>query len=264
MKNVLLASAIALTMACSNQVTDDFRSDSLVTDDVDESLELILTKPHLFPKKIRKMLRDGTVWKAISSFREKKLERYDRKHAEAREAFLKAPVATNGVPAILFKALPEILPNYWGSEGISSFTGLYYNEGEVLPHGMAFTNAGLVDGNPTPTQVQFTCGACHSNQVQLENGEKKLLVGAPSTRFDINGYRTLLGMSIQSPDFNATKIGEILDSKPLGSLYGAENEAAEMTDRYIFSQIGEALVEGFKKSVLDKAQLTVHVHQLIS
>lgn len=198
-------------------------------------------------------------WKLIQSERQKHLEAYLTSNQTALDSFTKAPVGFNGTPAVILRLLPDVIPELWSDASVASFTGLFKN-GPTDPfyYGMSLTKAPST--SPTPSTVQFTCAACHTGRVIGPDGQTRILVGAPSTSFDINGYRTLLTGSVQHPNYLYEKFRDALLAKSDGALYGPDRIAEERMDKAIFMSgpvgsptVGQQMVEGFKNSLLQRS-----------
>lgn len=204
----------------------------------------------------------GKKWSDIQSERQKNLTDYFRANKAGLDAFNQGPVGFTGTPAAILGVLPDVMPDLWSDVSVASYAGLYrQNASDPLYTGMSLTKA--PSATPTPMLAQFTCSSCHTGQVIGPDGKTQTLVGAPSTRFDINGFRTLLTATVQNPAYNYENIRDALLAKPDGALYGPDRISDERTDKAIFmtvtpagTTVGQAMVEGFKKSLLQKSAFT--------
>ncbi|WP_141733186.1 hypothetical protein [Oligoflexus tunisiensis] len=218
---------------------------------MDESAETNLVKIPIGPLKEK-------IWSAIQSERQKHLDAYLRTNQEALDSFTKAPVGFNGTPAVILRLLPDVLPGLWSDASVASFTGLFKSKPtDPFYYGMSLTKA--PGTAPSPSTVQFTCAACHTGRVIGADGKIDILVGAPSTQFDINGYRTLLTASVSHPDYLYEKFRDALLSKADGMLYGPDRIADERMDKAIFMSgpaggptVGQAIVSQFKSTLLQR------------
>ncbi|HYX34394.1 MAG TPA: hypothetical protein VE954_14920 [Oligoflexus sp.] len=199
------------------------------------------------------------VWSVIQSERQKNLDTYLSNNKAAFDSFTKAPVGFNGTPGVILRLLPEVIPDLWSDASVTSFTGLFKQRStDPFYYGMSLTKA--PSATPTPTTVQFTCAACHTGRVIGADGIERMLVGAPTTRFDINGFRTLLTGSVTHPNYTYEKFRDALLSKPDGALYGLDRIADERMDKAIFMSgpvggptVGQTIIEQFKATLLQKS-----------
>jgi hypothetical protein len=198
-------------------------------------------------------------WSFIQNERQKYLDSYLETNQAALDSFTKAPVGFNGTPAVILRLLPTVIPDYWSDASVASFTGLFKNNpADPFYYGMSLTKA--PGTAPSPSTVQFTCAACHTGRVMGPDGKTRILVGAPSTTFDINGYRTLLTGSVTHPNYTYEKFRDALLSTPDGALYGADRIADERMDKAIFMSgpvggptVGQQIIEGFRNSLLQRS-----------
>lgn len=197
-------------------------------------------------------------WTLIQTERQKYLDAYLQTNQAALDSFTKAPVGFNGTPAVILRLLPEVLPELWSDASVASFTGLFRgNPSDPFYYGMSLTKAPTT--SPSPSTVQFTCAACHTGRVIGPDGQPRILVGAPSTTFDINGYRTLLTASVSHPDYLYEKFRDALLTKTDGTLYGPDRIADERMDKAIFMSgpaggptVGQQMIEGFRATLLQR------------
>ncbi|WP_218109904.1 hypothetical protein [Oligoflexus tunisiensis] len=202
-------------------------------------------------------LKDKT-WPTLQAERQKELNDFLSANQKALDAFTKAPIGFNGTPAIILRLLPDVIPELWSDASVDSFAGLFKSQpGDPFYYGMSLTKA--PSSTPTPSMVQFTCAACHTGRVIGSDGKEQLLVGAPSTRFDINGYRSLLTASVTHPNYLYEKFRAALLTKADGTLYGPSRIADERLDKAIFLSgpeggptVGQTMIEQFKASLLQR------------
>lgn len=200
-------------------------------------------------------MRNGKLWDYLSSLRETELQDYLKTNQVGFDAFTKNPVALNGTPALIFRLLPDVMPHLFSDAKFEESTGYYKLEGkDLLPYGFAFAKAPVAPGaQPVPLLVNISCAACHTGRVVGADGQLKMLVGAPSTVGDINGFRTLLTQAVKDPAYVLEKFAAALAAKKDGELYGPDRIVEEKTDRAIFQAAGAGLLQKFKDGLLQKA-----------
>lgn len=250
MKKLALISILAL-MGQSCGTALDLRHRTQKKDNAEANLTGSSSKP------IDEMR--AKAWTLIQSERQKNLDSYLRTNQAAWDSFTKAPVGFNGTPAVILRLLPEVIPDLWSDASVASFTGLFKgNPTDPFYYGMSLTKAPTA--TPSPSTVQFTCAACHTGRVIGPDGQPRLLVGAPSTSFDINGYRTLLTASVSHPNYLYEKFRDALLAKADGALYGPDRIAEERMDKAIFMSgpvggptAGQQIVEGFRATLLQRS-----------
>ncbi|HET9240737.1 MAG TPA: hypothetical protein VFO10_25965 [Oligoflexus sp.] len=199
-------------------------------------------------------LRNGQLWNYLSRMRDDQLQDYIEQNKAGYDAFTKNPVAFNGTPAVILRLLPEVMPELFSDAAFEEATGYFkLDSKDLLPWGFAFTKAPAAPGAaPSPLLVNVSCAACHTGRVKDANGQVKLLVGAPSTVGDINGFRTVLGRAVQNPNYTVEKFTAALMAKKDGELYGPDRITEERIDKAIFlgtaqsPALGATLLQQFK------------------
>lgn len=202
-------------------------------------------------------LRNGQLWSYLSRMRDDQLQDYIEQNKAGYDAFTKNPVAFNGTPAVILRLLPDIMPELFSDAKFEEATGYFkLDSKDLLPWGFAFTKAPAAPGAaPSPLLVNVTCAACHTGRVKDASGEVKLLVGAPSTVGDINGFRTVLGRAVQNPNYTVEKFTAALMAKKDGELYGPDRITEERIDKAIFlgtaqsPALGATLLQQFKDNL---------------
>ncbi|MFW7381774.1 MAG: hypothetical protein ACOH5I_23405 [Oligoflexus sp.] len=219
--------------------------------------ELALFFSSKVPDEAHQSARPDFFWEYIQETRKQELQTYLQDHNHGYEAFTKAPVAFNGVPAVIFRLLPDILSSLWNPQAFEQQVGLFKRQiGDPLPHGLAFTKPPTE--TPSPLFVQLTCAACHTGRVEHPDGEVEIIVGAPSNTFDSSAYRTLVAMSVMSPAYTFENFQAALLSKGPGELYGPDRIMDEFIDKAIFlgssanPPMGPMILEQFKQTIIQK------------
>jgi hypothetical protein len=210
--------------------------------------------------KTEEALRNGQLWAYLSRKRDAERAAYFEQNQAGYDAFVKAPMSLNGAPAVLFRLLPEVMPEFFSDANFERITGYYkLNPSDFLPYGFAYTKAPAVAGGaPSPLMVTVSCAACHTGRVQDESGQVKQILGGPSSVADINGYRSLLGQIVQNPNYTVEKFTAALLAKKDGELYGPDRIAEEKIDKAIFlgtpqsPAMGAALMQQFKDAFVKR------------
>lgn len=146
--------------------------------------------------------------------------------------------AANGIPYWVWYVLPRVceeLPA--GREGYARF-GFIWEKGEQAPIGLPVMTIGF-------PRVGVNCALCHTAEVRTDAAsEPQLVIGAPSSTLDLQGYLRFLFDCASSPKFNADRIlSEIAEVYDLSWIQ-------RLLHRYlIISQMQSALVQ--QQSELD-------------
>jgi hypothetical protein len=91
-----------------------------------------------------------------------------------------------GMPYWVWRALPELFPEYLPGEGYASL-GFIYEAGRDLPIGVSERS---IRGM---RKVGLNCGACHVGVVRAEEGgEARVLVGMPANTLDLGALQRFL------------------------------------------------------------------------
>jgi len=242
----------AETAQDSTVVTDSVLPSALAIDDLVQYYGQGYDIPDEY--KTEAALRNGQLWSYLSRMRESALQDYINDNQAGYDAFVKNPVALNGTPAVIFRLLPEVMPELFSDARFEEATGYYkLDSKDLLPYGFAYTKPPAAPGaQPSPLLVNVTCGACHTGRVKDADGHLKLLIGAPTTVGDINGFRTLLSKAVVNPNYTLEKFTAALLAKKDGELYGPDRIAEEKIDKAIFlgttqsPALGATLLAGFK------------------
>ncbi|HYX36934.1 MAG TPA: hypothetical protein VE954_27825 [Oligoflexus sp.] len=205
-------------------------------------------------------LRNGQLWMYLSQMRESALNDYINDNKAGYEAFVKNPVAINGTPAVIFRLLPEVMPEVFSDAVFEQATGYYkLDPKDLMPYGFAYTKPPVAPGGtPSPLLVNLTCGGCHTGRVVDASGQIKFLVGAPTTVGDVSGFRTILTQAVQNPAYTLEKFTAALLAKKDGELYGPDRIADERLDKAIFlgttqtPALGAVILQQFKDGLLKK------------
>lgn len=101
-----------------------------------------------------------------------------------------------GIPYSVWKALPELFPEYLPGKGYASL-GFLYEEGKDLPIGVSKRRVQGID------RVSFNCGICHVGSVRdTPTGSPRYVVGMPSNTVDLRGFYEFLFNAAKSEKFN--------------------------------------------------------------
>jgi hypothetical protein len=142
----------------------------------------------------------------------------------------------NGLPILVFKALPVMFQDELGRPGFRRFGMLYESEQAELPIGMSRRVVSGVE------RVWLNCAVCHTGTYRLDVGDKPtVLLGAPANNlrlFDLLKFFVQVG---NDPGFNADKLIEAINGPEVG---GNLNFIDRLVYRYIvFDRVEAAFKE---------------------
>ena len=108
--------------------------------------------------------------------------------------------AANGVPYLIWEALPRVFPEKLpGAGGYRSF-GFIWEDGHDAPVGMPLRTIGF-------QRLGINCGLCHVGTVrESEAAPRKIMYGAPNTTLDLQRYLRFLFACASDPRFTADNI----------------------------------------------------------
>lgn len=136
------------------------------------------------------------------------------------EWFNTYPLAFNGMPYVLLRAVIEVYPEIWKGQGSLGNLGFGPHPGDYdpesgkllppeqrlpLPYGLFTVQDPAVPEDKRTDNVFFSCGACHTGRVYVKDRIRHL-IGAPNTEIESSGYVGLLYdtgkklIKIDSPD----------------------------------------------------------------
>ena len=196
----------------------------------------------------------ASAWEGIQARRQLASWNYLCDHLEGFKAFTHNPVGFSGIPTIVFRLLPDVMPDIWGDEGLEKRTGFFINQDEKFPHGYSY----IKDKEGPHFVVNLTCAGCHTGRVRGPDGKEQIIVGAPSTTIDVLGLRRKIFDSVNDPRFTLEKFNEVLATKKPGWLYGVpEMGVQEAIDTKVFEAKGSEIIAGIKASST-RGEQTVH------
>jgi len=107
----------------------------------------------------------------------------------------------SGFPYWIWRALPEICPEFLPGEGYASL-GMIYEPGRDLPVGVSKRfNLGI-------DRVFLNCAVCHTSTVRdAPDAPPRLVLGMPAHRFDIRAFETFFFDCASSARFRSEFIG---------------------------------------------------------
>lgn len=142
----------------------------------------------------------------------------------------------NGLPILVFKALPVMFPD--GSEltGYRRFGLLYESEQADLPIGVSRR---VVDGIE---RVWLNCAICHVGTYRINLSDQPTYIyGAPSNNLRLYSLLKFFLEVADAPNFNADNLIEAIDSPQVG---GKLNFVDRLIYRYlVFPRVQQALVQ---------------------
>jgi len=93
----------------------------------------------------------------------------------------------NGVPYLVWQAMPDICSDLLPDEGGYAALGFIYEAGRETPIGAPLRTVGI-------PRVGLNCATCHTGTVrQTAEGEEQVIVGMPAHEMDLSGYLRFLG-----------------------------------------------------------------------
>ena len=201
-------------------------------------------------------------WQTQRAERQAELDAYIAANREDFEWFKDAPLGNSGIPMVMFRLLPELFPEIWGTPdtqfaavGLGADT---LEPGRVLPLGLGYSGAPAIPTPVGPVKVQvvtLTCMGCHGGRVQGSDGEVHTVIGAPNTQF--SGFRNAVIRTVMHPGYTAARFRAAVAAKPLGWLYNDPTMLGqEAIERAIFLGPGgaEQFLGSLRTRVLAGAQ----------
>ena len=108
--------------------------------------------------------------------------------------------AVDGIPYWIWVVLPRLFPEYLPGSGGYTSLGLTWEEGNEMPIGLTKEIIGF-------PRVGTNCAACHVGTLRTaELAPPQILLGAPSTKFDLQRYLRFLFACANDPRFTASFI----------------------------------------------------------
>jgi hypothetical protein len=108
--------------------------------------------------------------------------------------------AASGVPYWVWYVLPQVFADHMPAPGGYQAFGLVWEDGREAPVGMPVTTVGF-------RRLGVNCALCHVGTVRTDRAAKpQLVLGAPSSRFDLQAYLRFLYACAGDPRFTADHI----------------------------------------------------------
>jgi len=124
-------------------------------------------------------------------------------YADAVEHFKYGSIGgerASGIPYSIWKALPELFPEYLPGPGLQSL-GFIYEEGKDLPIGVSKRRVQGID------RVFLNCAICHVGSVRDTPQDKpRIIVGMPSNTVDLQAFQRFLSACAVDEKFNSERI----------------------------------------------------------
>jgi len=183
--------------------------------------------------------------------------RFFKKNQEDLHWFRDVPLGEAGIPLILFKLFPDVMPDLWGP-GYVERLGFFEAPSPTderssvaaprdtfgLPYGLGWTNKKLKVGPielPSMALVNLTCGACHTGRVQDDKGKVRYLIGAPSQTFTPAAWRFQITKTVRDNRFTVDAFTAALKAKTGGWLFPADRGREDAESLLFKSKITEIL-----------------------
>jgi hypothetical protein len=201
-------------------------------------------------------------WQNERKRRQEQVSAHVETHRQNFQSFKNAPVGNSGIPMVLFRLFPELMPDIWGAPAAHlaplGFGPDTLEPGRVLPLGLGHTPSNPPLQTPNgPVRlgvVNLTCMACHAGRVVGSDGAVQVLVGAPNNQF--NQFRVAVTRTVTHPAYTADAFRTALAAKPMGWLYeDPKLMLQEVVERSIFMAPGNAeqFLENLKVRALGSA-----------
>ncbi|MDX1929758.1 MAG: hypothetical protein SFV81_24745 [Pirellulaceae bacterium] len=122
-----------------------------------------------------------------------------------------------GIPYWIWLTLPQIFPEHLPGPGGYTSLGILWEPGSEMPIGFSKRRIGY-------DRVGLNCALCHTGSYRLAQDEQRtsttnIMVGAPATKFDTQGYLQFLTACANDARFNAdTILGAIEYNTKLSAL----------------------------------------------
>lgn len=165
-----------------------------------------------------------------------------KQHGKQKESaiwFEDIPLASSGIPMIMFRLFSDLAPEIWGEDmedlshlGLprrtetNSFLNSIDLKRPALPVGMGYhrSQKKIIPLDITSIQVVgLTCAACHTGRVRLETADSdkdpkrdtsvRFLIGGSSQQFDPNAFGDAVFKTVSRSDFTGAKFRELVKKK---------------------------------------------------
>jgi hypothetical protein len=111
----------------------------------------------------------------------------------------------SGIPYSIWKALPELFPEYLPGPGLQSL-GFIFEPGRDLPIGVSRRNVQGVD------RVFLNCAVCHVGTVRdSPMSSPRIIVGMPSNTVDLAGFQKFLSSCALDEKFTAERLIPVIE-----------------------------------------------------
>jgi mono/diheme cytochrome c family protein len=205
---------------------------------------------------------------AARGVREADYTQFWKDNAEDLHSFRDVPVGITGIPVIMFRLFPDIMPDLWGNYlqevGLFAAPQVAAEAAGVdhaflatprrtygLPYGIGWVDqklgAGAVSA-PILSMVHITCAACHTGRVRDDSGTVRYLLGAPSQTFSAAAYSFLFTKTVRDTRFVVSEFSRALDTKKAGWLYPGDR-AREVRDTAVLKAMMSPLLKMVKDGI---------------
>lgn len=198
-------------------------------------------------------------WCKERSERQAALDAYVADHDDDAREFTAGAFATQGIPLILFRLLPEVFPEIWGpyAERMSvlGMGANPYNSRAAVPLGFAITQGSVLStplGDVKIAMATLACSYCHVGRVEGDDGKVMHLLGAPASQnVNLLEYHRASALSAR---LTAKNFRTKLLTKPIGWLFPNDVGAVprELFERSLFlvPGVAEKMLAEYKKQML--------------
>lgn len=113
---------------------------------------------------------------------------------------------TEGIPFLIWEAMPELCTDRLGAEGYASL-GMIWEEGRDTPVGFSKKIVGF-------PRIAINCATCHAGTYRTApNDDIHVVPAAPATRMDVQGYIRFVGACASDPEFTVDRVLDAIARK---------------------------------------------------
>ncbi len=224
----------------------------------------------------------GDSW-AERSRREDAVTKFWSENQDDLHWFRDVPLGDAGIPFVVFKLLPAVMPELWGPQSnyldkiglfaaptgspakgdLRRTSNAIPRETFGLPYGLGWVDKKMKVGPveiPTMGLVNITCAACHTGRVKDDSGAIRYSIGAPSQTFDAAAWRHHVTRTAQDPRFTPANFQAALDAQRGEWLYPG-NPVKQLADVALFKVRMSAILEEMTTKASAKAK---GIHEFVT
>lgn len=212
-------------------------------------------------------------WATIRAEREREIAAHVEANKIEFSHFRDFANGKSGVPYVVFRVLPEVLPDLWDKEtnapkGVSGFYKNNFAPWRPIAQGIGWNTEHKFPADAPSYQIaNLTCGACHMSQVKGQNGKVYDLIGGANTQINVIQYLIKLAETASDPRFNFENVKQKIESHKGNPdfWYGTDKlantdkaladklRALAIRDVNLILEIGADLIPKVKNSILNNS-----------